>query len=112
MNQIRALFNRRFRGFRVIELGALGCLAVLVLCVYLTKAAAGRESAAIAGINKEIGAEARRVRLLRAEIAHLEQPERIEALSSRYLELGPVPAKRETAPEALAEVARQVEVEP
>jgi hypothetical protein len=101
------LFNRRVRGFRVIEIAACGCLAVLVLGVYLTKAAAGREGAAIVTINREILEEQRHLRLLRAELAHLEQPERLESLSSRYLALAPVAATRETAPDSLTEVARQ-----
>lgn len=106
-----ALFNRRLRGFRVIEIVACGCLAVLVLSVYLTKAAAGREGSAIATINQEIAVERKRVRLLRAELAHLEQPQRLEQLSTRYLSLGPVSAKRETGPDGLTEVARQAGAE-
>lgn len=106
MSFFKTLFNRRLRGFRVIEVVACGCLAVLVLGVYLTKASAGREAASIAGINAEISDEQKRVRLLKAELAHLEQPERLERLSSQYLALGPVPAKRETAPDSLTEVAR------
>jgi hypothetical protein len=107
MSVLTALFNRRIRGFRLTELIAAGCLAILVLGVYLTKADAGREGATIASMNRDIAEEQRRVRLLRAEIAHLEQPDRLEALSTRYLALGPVSAKRETLPDALTEVARQ-----
>jgi hypothetical protein len=107
MSVFSTLFNRRIRGFRLSELIAAACLAVLVLGVYLTKADAGRESATIASMNRDIAVEQRRVRLLRAELAHLEQPERLEALSTRYLSLGPVSAKRETLPDALTEVARQ-----
>lgn len=106
-----ALFNRRLRGFRVVEIAACACLAVLVLGVYMTKAAAGREGAAIASINQDIDAETKRMRLLRAELAHLEQPERLERLSSQYLALAPVPAKRETVPDGLTEIARQAGAE-
>ncbi len=107
MSFLKRLFNRRLRGFRVIEVVACGCLAVLVLSVYLTKASAGREAASIASINQDITSEQKRLRLLRAELAHLEQPQRIERLSSQYLALAPVPAKRETVPDGLTEVARQ-----
>lgn len=107
MITLSAVFNRRLRGFRVVDLAAFGCLSLLVLCVYLTKTSAGREAASIATINKEIASEQRKLRLLKAELAHLEQPERLEDLSSRYLALGPVPAQRETMPDGLAEVARQ-----
>jgi hypothetical protein len=103
------LFNRRIRGFRLIEILAAGCLAALVLSVYLTKAAAGREASAIAQTDRDIAEEQKRVRVLRAELAHLEQPARLEALASQYLSFGPVAAGHETAPEGLAEIARQRE---
>ena len=101
------LFNRRIRGFRLIEILAGGALCALVLSVYMTKAAAAHEAAAIAQADRDIADEQKRVRVLKAELAHLEQPERIEALATRYLSLGPIPAKRETGPEGLSELARQ-----
>ena len=107
MSFLKTMFDRKVRGFRVVEIMAAACLAVLVLSVYLTKAAAGREAAAIASANQDITDEQRRVRVLQAELAHLEQPERLEYLSSRYLALAPVAARRETQPEGLSEVARQ-----
>ena len=112
MNLIRALFNRRIRGFRLIEVIAAACLVALVLVVYLSKAAAGREGAAIAAIDKDISDQQRQVRVLKAELARLEQPERLEALSSRYLDLAPVSAKHETAPDSLTEVVRRSGDEP
>ena len=56
MSALQAIFNRRIRGFRVVHVAAFACLSLLVLSVYLTKAAAGREAAAIATI-QEIGIE-------------------------------------------------------
>ena len=107
MNLVDVLFSRRVRGFRVIELAALGCLAVLVLGVYAFKAGAGRESARIGDVDRQIADERRRVRLLRAEISHLEQPARLERLSAAYLGMAPVAAPREAPVDALAELARQ-----
>jgi hypothetical protein len=111
MNFLKTLVNRRVRGFRLVEVLAGACLVILIMSVYLSKAAAGREGAAIASINKDISDEQRRVRLLRAEVAHLEQPERLESLSARYLALAPVAPKRETVPDSLTEVARQAGAE-
>ena len=112
MNFVKALFNRRIRGFRLMEIIAGAGLVTLVLSVYLSKAAAGREGAAIASINKDISDQQRQVRALKAELASLEQPERLEALSSRYLDLAPVSAKHETAPDSLTEVVRRSGDEP
>ena len=94
------LFQRRIRGFRVVELVALGILLVLVLAVYLAKASAGSERSQIAQVESQIDEEQNRVRLLRAEVAYLEQPERIERLST-LIGLQPISAKHEADIDAL-----------
>lgn len=106
MSPLARLFDWRVRGFRVIEVAALACLVWLILWVYLTKAQAGDERNQIARVDREIAAEQRRLRELKAESAHLEQPARIEQLSEAYLGLEPVPAKREATPERLDDIAR------
>ena len=96
-----SLFDQRFRGFRVVEIGAVICLLILVLAVYLNKAGAGRERARIDAVQAQIEDEQTRVRLLKAEVAHLEQPERIEAMATQYLGLAATPAKHEIPPTGL-----------
>ena len=100
-----SLLDRRYRGFRVIELGGLGVLLVLALVVYLAKTHAGGERADIDHIQAQIDDEQTRVTLLQAEVAKLEQPERLETLSGRYLNLQPIPPGHEISAEALASVA-------
>jgi cell division protein FtsL len=101
------LLERRVRGFRLVDLVALGLLVVLILGVYLAKTIAGRERAEIAKVERQIAAEKARIRLLQAEVSHLEQPARIGHLSQAYLGLAPVSVKRETTTEALIDVARK-----
>ena len=101
------LFRKRIRGVRVAELAAFGCLTTLVLGVYFSKAHAGGETAHIDDVEQQITDAQRHVRLLQAELAHLEAPERIERLSEQYLALAPIDAKREAAPGGLMEIARQ-----
>lgn len=101
------LFEKRIRGFRVIELAAFCCLTVLVLGVYFSKAHAGHETAEIGDVDQQIVETTRRVRLLNAELAHLEAPARLEQLSQQYLDLAPIPAKHETPDTGLMEIARQ-----
>ncbi len=101
------LFERRFRGFRIIELVAFSCLIVLVFGVYFSKAHAGHETAEITDVDQQITDTQHRVRLLNAELAHLEEPARIEALSQQYLGLAPISAKHETPDTGLMEIARQ-----
>lgn len=100
-----SLLARRVRGFRLVDLVALGVLVVLILGVYLAKTIAGRERAQIAAADRQIGAEKARIRLLQAEVTHLEQPARIERLSETYLGLAPVSIKREATPDALPAIA-------
>jgi cell division protein FtsL len=102
-----SLLDRKVRGFRLIDLMALGLLTVLILGVYLAKTIAGRERAEIAQVERQIEAEKARIRLLQAEVSHLEQPARIEHLSETYLGLKPVEIERETTTEGLIDVARK-----
>jgi cell division protein FtsL len=98
--------DRRVRGFRLVDLVALGLLVVLILGVYLAKTVAGGERAKIATVERQIVAEKARIRLLQAEVSHLEQPARIERLSETYLGLAPVGEKREADLDALPELAK------
>jgi cell division protein FtsL len=99
-------FDRRVRGFRIVEVGALGVLLVLILAVYLAKTGAGDKRADIERVQDQIADEQSQIRILRAEVATLEQPERLEALSARYLGLAPISARREVTPEGLRDVAQ------
>lgn len=105
-NRIERLFDRRVRGFRIVEVAALGCFVMTVFFVYMTKASANEERTQISRIERDIDHEQRKLKLLRAETAHLEQPARIEVLSQNYLGLKPVAAKREAQPDGLVEIAR------
>ena len=96
-----SLLDRKVRGFRLVDLVALGLLIVLILGVYLAKTMAGGERADIARAEAQIEMERERIRLLQAEVSHLEQPARIEHLSESYLGMGPVSIHREVTPEGL-----------
>lgn len=100
-----SLFDRKVRGFRLVDVVAASLLVALILGVYLAKTVAGRERAEIASVEKEITTEQARIRLLKAEVAHLEQPNRIEALSSQYLGMVPISSKNEATADNLANLA-------
>lgn len=102
----RSLFDRRLRGFRVIELAGGALLLALVLGVYAFKAGAGAEGAQIADANRQIQAEQRRVRALKAELARLEAPDRLERLAVSYLGMAATGAKREADPASLGPLVR------
>ncbi len=102
---IGAIFTRRVRGVRVINLWGGAVLLVLVVGLYLVKTFAGGERADIARTESSIVDERHRIRLLQAEVSYLEQPERISRLSEQYLGLQPTSGKRETAPGELGRLA-------
>ncbi|HEY0646505.1 cell division protein FtsL [Phenylobacterium sp.] len=101
-----SVFTRKVRGFRLVDLVGLGLLVVIILGVYLAKTMAGRERAEIAKVERQIKAEKARIRLLQAEVAHLEQPGRIERLAVTYLKMETVGAHREATVEQIIDVAR------
>ena len=102
---LSTIFDRRVRGFRVVELVCLTILLILVLGVYMAKTFAGRERAQIASVEQQIVDEKIRIRLLKAEVAYLEQPRRIEQLAQQ-LQLAPISPEHETTEDALIDVAR------
>lgn len=102
---IARMFDRRFRGFRVVNVFAAVVLVVLMVGVYLAKTRAARDSAAIARIERQMVAERNSIRMLKAEAARLENPERIEKLAVEYLAMAPSKAEHEAEPAELAAVA-------
>lgn len=100
LNPIQRLFDWKIRGIRWIEIIGFVCVGAMVFSVYLAKAAAARESAAIGQLERQIAENRQRVRLLRAEAARLEQPSRLEALS-RSAGLAPVEGRRQATEAAL-----------
>ena len=101
-----AFLGYRVRGFRVVELTGLAVLMILAMVVYLAKTNAGGERADIDRIQRQIAEERSQIRLLRAEVAHQERPERLETLSTAYLGLQPIAPKREISPDVLADFVR------
>lgn len=96
------IFHRRLRGFRIVELGALALLLALAFAVYAFKTFAGTQNADTMKLEQQIALEQKRIRLLNAEIAYLENPRRVERLSTGYLNLAPVSPAQETSAHDLA----------
>ena len=101
---LNRLFAWKIRGIRWIEIIGVLLVAVMVFSVYVAKAAAARESARISDLERQISDNGQRVRLLRAEVARLEQPNRLEALS-RGAGLGPVDVHRQATVGSLPSLA-------
>lgn len=104
MNGFAAFLSRSLRGVRLVEFGALVVLLVMVLGVYLAKASAGRQRADITAVQAQIDEESKRLRLLQAEVAHLEEPARLTRLAGE-IGMGPTSPKHDAAPEALQQIA-------
>jgi cell division protein FtsL len=98
--------RRTFRGARLIELGGLTVMVALALVVYTVKARASRETGDISQVESQIAEEQKHVRLLQAEAAHLEQPERLQRLAESA-GLAPTADARETTLDQLPDVARE-----
>ena len=88
-------FDRRYRGFRVVNLVGVSLLVTIVLAVYLGKTFAGRERSEIAEVEMQIRQEKIRIRLLQAEVAHLEQPRRLQSLAAQGLGMKPITVSQE-----------------
>jgi len=104
--RLSSVVSGRVRGFRVLDLAALVLCLALALTVYAFKTSAGRERTDITDVEGQIRDESRQVRLLKAEVARLESPARMERLAATYANHAPVSARQEIAPEALPDVAQ------
>jgi hypothetical protein len=98
-------FTHRVRGFRVLDIAFVAMIVSIAVASYAFKTFAGAEDADAGDVETHIQQEQKRIRLLNAEIARLEDPRRIEDLSTRYLSLAPVAPAQEIGPEALARIA-------
>ena len=100
---LNRLFAWKVRGVRWVEIIGVALVAIMIVSVYAAKAAAARESSRIAQLEQEISANNQRVRLLRAEVARLEQPARLESLS-RQAGLSPTDVHRQAEADKLAQL--------
>ena len=100
---LQRLFDWKVRGVRWIEIIGVALVAIMIVSVYAAKAAAARESSRIAQIEQDIRENGQRVRLLRAEVARLEQPARLESLS-RQIGMAPVEVARQAREAQLTEL--------
>ena len=98
-------FTRRVRGVRVVNLWGMGVLLILVFALYLVKTFAGSERADIATTESQIADEQRRIVLLKAEVAFLERPERIQHLAEQGLNAQPLSGHHEATLAALPAIA-------
>jgi hypothetical protein len=105
MNLMAGLYNRRVRGFRVINFVAVVLLIALMFGLYWAKTRASGDGAAISRIERQITTEKRDIRSLEAQVAQMEQPDNIGRLSQDYLHLAPEKTTQEITPDRLAEVA-------
>ncbi len=99
------MFDKRYRGFRIINFLAIMVLFGMMLGLYLAKTGAAADSAVIARAERQIVAERREIRALQAQVAGFETPFRIETLATHYLEMAPPDAKHELRAEALPQFA-------
>lgn len=108
---VQRVFAWKVRGIRWVEIIGVMLVALMVLSVYVAKAAAARQSSDIADMERQIAANGERVRLLSAEVARLEQPARLEALS-REAGLGPVDVHRQATEQGLPLIAPEPDPRP
>ena len=108
---LQRLFDWKVRGVRWVEIIGVVLVAIMIVSVYAAKAAAARESSRIAQIEQDIRENGQRVRLLRAEVARLEQPARLESLS-RQIGMAPVDVHRQAGEDQLTALKPAADAKP
>lgn len=106
MSGLLNVFEQRVRGVRLVELvGIVLCLAMMFGLGWI-KMREDADVKRLEALKREIAAETDQVQTLRAAVAHLEQPKRIEALASVYLGMKPVDSRHEANLDSLVEISR------
>lgn len=103
---LRSVLTRRVRGVRIVNLVALTVLLTLAVTSYALKTLAEAQGADTADVQTQITQEGKRIRLLKAELSHLENPGRVETLSTQYLGLAAVDPKHEIDPAGLSRITQ------
>jgi hypothetical protein len=103
--RLPAVLSARIRGFRIVNLLGFALLIALAVGGYAFKAVASAQDAKVAALDDQIGQEQKRIRMLKLEVARLGAGPRIEALSRRYLGLGPMDPRRDISAESLPAIA-------
>jgi len=85
MNAFAGLYNRRIRGFRVINFAAVVFLIALMFGLYWAKTRASVDGTAIGRIESQIGVQKRDIRMLEARVAGLERQRHLEPARPRPL---------------------------
>ncbi|NNC36786.1 MAG: hypothetical protein EX271_09655 [Acidimicrobiales bacterium] len=86
---------------------------MLVVGLYFIKTRASQAKLLVQKLEHTVGQEEASVRMLRAEIAHLENPERLRSLASEHLDLHPVEAGRVlTLQQAVNALPKKIELSP
>ena len=88
----RVTTRRRLSRASWLLLMAIGVMLIAVL--YSVKTRALEAKAYVRKLENVLAQEQANVKILRAEIAHLESPARLSALSAQYLKLEPTAAKQ------------------
>jgi len=100
---------------RVSPINRLGWLAlmligvVLVIGLYFVKTRAAQAKSHVRKLVHTVAQEEVSVRMLKAEIAHLENPQRLSTLADKHLNLQPVEAERTLT---LEQAAKQLPKKP
>ena len=102
---VRGVLTHKVRGVRVVNLVALTVLLTLAVTSYAFKTLAEAQGVDTADVQSQINQEGKRIRLLKAELSHLEGPGRIEHLATQYLGMAPVDPKREIDAQNLPRLA-------
>ena len=103
---LRTVLARRVRGVRIVNLVALTVLLTLAVTSYALKTLAEAQGVDTADVQTQITQEGKRIRLLKAELSHLESPGRVETLSTQYLGLAAVDPKHEIDATDLPRIAQ------
>lgn len=109
MRMLRSVFEKRYYNVRLVNIIAAGVLAAVALGLYMAKIKAAEARETITVLRAKLLEDRRATSVLRAEIAHLEEPDRLKYLAQTYLGLTPREARQEPGADKLVETIEKAQ---
>jgi hypothetical protein len=105
LGALKALFEQRYRGLRLIELVGIILALILMFWLSLSKVREGEDIKRMNQLSEKITQEQAIIHDLKVTVTHLERPRRLEALAAQVLDMKTITAENEASLDQILEIS-------
>ena len=105
MHAFHALYERRIRGVRLVDLGGAGLALILIFGIGLSKVREDSDVKRLKQLDRDIAEAQGAISQLKLNVSSLEEPRRLEMLAAQVLDMHAVRPDHEADLDSLAEIS-------